>query len=90
MLYPPSLSKILLGDYGHPNTPAINWGTTHKEEALSECQGRVGFPLTIILMYYIHVLEQTESCFAVNPYFRFLLSFSLHNIASIYLIKFHL
>lgn len=29
VLYPPSLMKVLLGEYGHPNSAASKWGIDH-------------------------------------------------------------
>lgn len=40
VLYPPSLKKIILGDYGRPNTAAINWGCEHENVALEAYQQR--------------------------------------------------
>ena len=34
-LYPPSLVKSILGDYGTPRTAAIQWGCDHEAEAVS-------------------------------------------------------
>ena len=34
-LYPPSLVKSILGDYGTPRTAAIQWGCDHEAEAIS-------------------------------------------------------
>ncbi len=34
ILYPPSLAKILLGDYGRPNSLAIQWGCEQEEVAV--------------------------------------------------------
>jgi len=33
-LYPPSLVKTLLGDYGSPRTAAIQWGCDHESDAI--------------------------------------------------------
>ena len=38
VLYPPSLTKIILGDYGQPSSPAIRWGCDHEESALQQYQ----------------------------------------------------
>ena len=40
VLYPPSLKKIILGDYGRPNSAAINWGCEHENVALEAYQQR--------------------------------------------------
>ena len=34
VLYPPSLAKIVLGDYGRPNSSAIQWGCDNEEKAV--------------------------------------------------------
>ncbi len=37
ILYPPSLAKILHGDYGRPNSLAIQWGCEQEEVAVQAC-----------------------------------------------------
>lgn len=32
--YPPSLVKLLLGDYGHPSPVALQWGVDNEDPAL--------------------------------------------------------
>jgi hypothetical protein len=40
--YPPSLLKLLMGDYGHPVTLTVQWGIDHKDIAVSEYESRTG------------------------------------------------
>ena len=35
-LYPPSLVKTLLGDYGIPHTAALQWGCDHELGAIQQ------------------------------------------------------
>ena len=35
-LYPPSLIKSLLGDYGIPHTAAFQWGCYHESDAIQQ------------------------------------------------------
>ena len=41
LLYPPSLKKIILGDYGHPNTVAIQWEHNHESIASEAYQNKM-------------------------------------------------
>lgn len=47
VLYPPSLMKILLGDYGHPRTAAIQWGCDHEDVALDVYQRKMGVEVDV-------------------------------------------
>lgn len=47
VMYPPSLMKILLGDYGYPSTAAIHWGCDHEEIALEAYQRKTGVEVDV-------------------------------------------
>lgn len=51
VLYPPSLMKILLGDYGYPNTAAIHWGCDHEDVALEAYQRKVDVEVDVCGFY---------------------------------------
>ena len=38
MLYPPSLAKILLGDYDRHNSPVIRWGCDNEDRAYANTE----------------------------------------------------
>ena len=47
VLYPSSLTKILLGDYDHPRTAAIQWGFDHEDVALEAYQNKTGVEVDV-------------------------------------------
>lgn len=47
VLYPPSLRKMILGDYGHPISDAINWGCEHENAALEAYQQRTAIEVDV-------------------------------------------
>ena len=40
--YPSSLLKVVMGDYGHPVSPALEWGSTHEEIAIKLYEEKSG------------------------------------------------
>ena len=48
VLYPPSLKKIILGDYGHPNTAAIHWGHNHESIASEAYQNKMLVEVNVV------------------------------------------
>ena len=47
--YPTSLTKLLLGDYGHPVSPSLQWGINHEDETIALYHKMTG-------VVYIHVV----------------------------------
>ena len=41
--YPSSLLKLVMGDYGHPVSPALEWGSTHEEIAIRLYEEKFGY-----------------------------------------------
>ena len=51
VLYPPSLTKIILGDYNHPNSPAIQWGCSREDQAIQEYEAKMNVAVDVCGIY---------------------------------------
>ncbi len=72
VLYPPSLKKTILGDYGHPNTAAIQWGQKHENDALKAYEDKLNVEVDvcgIFLSTHFPFLGATPVAWSLNKYF---------------------
>ena len=52
VMYPLSLTRLILGDYGQPNSAAIQWGCNHEDDAIQQYQTQMDVEVDVMWFLY--------------------------------------